>query len=130
MGTSTDANIAYGIDLGEDMWGWPWYNEDRYDANEDPLDLFYEWNKKEYGEDSPFEIFWHCSYECPMYILGLKGTELTANRGDAVDFEPSKLQEEVSDDRKKLLTDMIAKYNIKGDGGVPEPSWLLFSLWG
>jgi hypothetical protein len=129
MGTSTDANIAYGIDLGADMYEMPWYDEVRVE-DEDAMELFYEWNEKEYGKVSPFEIFMHCSYECPMYILGLNGSDLTANRGDAVDFEPSKLQEEVTEEQKKLLTDMIAKYNIKGEGGVTEPSWLLYSLWG
>lgn len=134
MGVSTDADIAFGIDLGEDIqYGLPWFNEaeDENDDNWEWDEAFEEWCDKEFGEgNAPFEIVLHCSYDYSMYILALKGTHLSASRGYAEEFDPAKLLEEVPKDRVQMFKDLVEKYNIKGENDVTEPSWLLFSLWG
>jgi hypothetical protein len=131
MGVSTDADIAFGIDLNEDMYNMPWYDEEKYEEEMDIEDLFYGWCEKEFGKDNaPFELIIHCSYECPMYILAMKGTNQSASRGCAQEFNPNELIEQSSGDKAQEYKMAIEKYNIKGEDDVTNPSWLLFSLWG
>jgi len=68
----------------------------------------------------PVEVFTHCHHECPMYIIGIRGTEQTANRG-----YPLELQEITKQD-PTIITDFCKKYNIKY---TEEPKWLLYSYW-
>src|SRR3990172_5744891 len=106
MSVSTDAILAFGFDLGDD--------EDeslaeRLGADRDDFD-FDEWiaeqagavypnghagiNSPEYQgysaarkaaiEACPVEVIMHCSYDCPMHFLALRGTEQRAWRGHTV----------------------------------------------
>jgi hypothetical protein len=130
MGVSTDAIIVYGLDIGEDLHGMPFYSEEKDEEGWAYDEQFEEWVKKEFGDECPFEILIHCSYDYPMYIFALKETYLSASRGYSQEFDPQQLQEKLTEEKKKHFTDVIEKYNIKGENGETEPSWLLFSLWG
>jgi hypothetical protein len=134
MGTSTNAYITYGIDLGEECkYGFPWFNEDEEDqeCGDDVNDLFDEWSNKVFGEGkSPYELVIHCSYDYPMYILTFKESSFYATRGCVEIFDPSKLLEEVDSTKIEKLKDFLTKYDIKDENGNSDTSWLLFSLWG
>ena len=155
MGTSTDADIAYGIDLGDDLYEMPWVSEDTEDDGDiekwwlrecgykDLYDDLWteegdygegytnEKNKENYAHKTkfmeshpcPVELHIHCSYDCPMYILAVKETTMSASRGYAVEFSPEDLK--FKDEDKVAFDNFIKKYKIEG-----KPTWLLYSLWG
>lgn len=108
MGVSTDAYLAWGVDLGEDT-EWP------EEADGDPS-----WWAHENLKDVVIET--HCSCEYPMYALVTVSTY--ASRGhaeeiskDFFDIDPEKEQEKLDAACEKLGIE-----KTKG-------SWLLFSLW-
>jgi hypothetical protein len=143
MGVSTNASIAYGVDLEEELpeviqrwldegddrdteeWlahtsGWvPVPGDDGYylqDANG-----VSSWQYVE--EHCPVELVYHCSDDYPMYIIAVRGSEITASRGypkviGSLDVDEVKL-EEATEWMAQHLPDIEWK-----------PEWLLYSMWG
>lgn len=139
MGTSTNAIIAFGIQL-EEGFEFPW--DDENDEN-DCVDWWrelnnynnpYDWKidkdywkyQNEWDKENPipFEIENYCSQECPMYILAVKGTVKTAERGYPNDFNPNDLK--VDPESLNIFKRFIDKYKISDEN----PKWLIFSYWG
>ncbi len=132
MGTSTDGILAYGVDLPEyegcDYSDLPWAEDGddefgdtiarlaggRQYPEEGWLD-----DKRKAAEACGLELVFHCSYDYPMYILAVRGTEHTASRG-----YPTEIKELPTPDATKLR-EWCKKYEIECD-----PKWLLCSLWG
>src|SRR5688572_2990968 len=103
MGVSTDAIIAFGFDLGEELpeslmtdadgeesfdW-WNWLDiylglgeEEDYKVRSDARKSF------------PLDVITHCSYDYPMYFLAISGTENRADRGTPEDVSLSDVDAE------------------------------------
>lgn len=115
MGVSTDAVVAYGVDLGEEIPQWVWDTFGLKDnSDEGDVDVY---SLSSAAQKRGLDIIYHCSYAYPMYILAIASSERRAYRG-----EPEKLSlPEISDEWKKTW----AQVAQAGD-----PTWLLFSLWG
>ena len=101
MGTSTDAILCFGIDLGgpDDERGFepPPYDPENPDGDNGPADHV--------GE---CELVSHCSHECPMYILAAPGTKVLAYRGYPQEVKglvvPRGSQEKLDAAMRKKLT--------------------------
>lgn len=132
MSTSTNAILAFGFDLGEEL---PevWASEEGFE--------FTEWAEKKAGlkwsaDDKDFwkkrdamlaglpaTLVTHCSGEYPMYFLALPGSVTSAHRGTPVAVaatgEPSGRQ-------------LTAMRKFCDDLGIEwkEPAWHIFSYWG
>lgn len=172
MGQSTDAILAFGMDVG-DEWSLPGVDsededsdstdlgeflarradlEDPYktllpaEVNEGPYAEYERWKaanpdfeaatsrwfaaKQQLEEAAPIEIIWHCSYDYPMYVIAMKGTQLSAARG-----YPKKIE-----DTRELVTTALSTAKIAEAARFVhehelldrpfEPAWLLFSMWG
>lgn len=139
MGTLTDANIGFGIEM-EEGCEFPWDEEGDWDGcyilwweyinnYENP----YDWNTKEYYQFKkewdeknpiPFSLENCCSRECAIYVLCVAETVKCASRGYPEYFNPHEL--EVNPDLLIKFKEFIKKYEISDD----EPKWLLFSYWG
>ena len=142
MGVSTDAILVYGISLGgPDDWiedplefmklddddaemhpdmdgyldresGLPQYGEDGHD-----------WGKlREFREQCPADLVWHCSYDCPAFILAVRGTEERALRGYPVEIKSLEPPDTALVER---FRQWCAERGIEG-----EPKWWLCSMWG
>lgn len=129
MGVSTDAIVAFGVDLGEEL---PEFLEDFDDGFDDYLASIsglpqygepgHSWDAHwAFAERFPVTIIHHCSGEYPMYILAVNGTEQRASRGYPHTLEPLTVTQEQID----KLRDFMAEHELEG-----EPAWLLFSNWG
>lgn len=140
MGISSDGEIAFGIDLGEegevtlpwsdheeieDWWaeangflithpepnsdddaGWErWFDARAVFLAENPL---------------PVQLVLHCSYECPMYVLAVPGTNVSASRGYPVEIK-------LTEPDPQPLLDFCKEHGIEVD---TKPAWLLFSVYG
>jgi hypothetical protein len=128
MGQSTDAIIAFGVDLGEELpefleefdgefdeflasisglpkWGEPGHSYEAHEA---------------FAKAFPVTIIYHCSGDYPMYVLAVNGTEQRAWRGEPQTIEPLV----VSDEQIAALRDFMNEHELDGDLG-----WLLFSNW-
>jgi len=83
--------------------------------------------KRKLEEAAPVELHWHCSYDYPMYILGLKGTHLSASRGtpEKVNFE--RLSKVVTDEKLAEARKFCEEVGLPPFYGA---DWLLFSMWG
>ena len=141
MGQSTNAIIAFGFDLGEELpdalaellriherdtdkvliaasnIGLPDYNEVGHDIYCAAFD------KAE--SELKIDLIEHCSAEYPMYFLAVRGSAKTANRGfpkalDDEDLDASKFHEG-GDAMYKFCT----KHGIEWQA----PQWHIFSMW-
>jgi hypothetical protein len=146
MGTSTDAILFYGVLLGDEDTEWDqpaWWTE--------ADDEFPEWEKQyaklhgvtyvwdEATEESNYddvlkkaheslcEVDYHCSSEYPMYYVGVKASEVSANRGypQRLDGHPASmigLQWDLWDEQlKQFCEEMELPYD--------NPGWYLVSIW-
>jgi hypothetical protein len=106
MGQSTDAYLAYGIDIGE-LEG-----EHQYDL------------PSHYDNKGPVGMVLHCSDNCPMGIIALSCTVQRAWRGDPLSVDMSKLA--IGPAADKLLKEFCEEHKLE----YKQPGWLLFSYWG
>lgn len=103
-------------------------------ANDDPRISKYfkqdhEWDK---AHPLPVELVNYCSGDCPMFILAVKESCISNNRGFPVQFDPSSLT--VSDEARRALLKFCVDYGLEISTEevteVREPEWLLSSYWG
>jgi hypothetical protein len=144
MGTSTNATVAFGFDLGEELPE-AWRTEDdsdgsfdwddivaaesgvvapvgEYDSSDPAWPKYWDATRKAVAK-FPFTLIHHCSGDCPMYFLAVNGTEQVARRG-----YPEKLKR-VEFAQHETIAAMRAfcdKHGIEWQ----EPAWHLFSYWG
>ena len=78
----------------------------------------------EFAESFPIILHMHCSYDCPMWILGLRATHFSARRG-----YPTTLQSlpHVNSRDVDLLCEFIRRTDIPTTG---EMGWVLCSFLG
>ena len=151
MGISSDGQLCFGIDFGEE-YEFPWIDEDGESDIDDwwrevngykPLytDLWDEngnygegyteekWQeeynrKREWDKQNPLpvEFCYYCSYDYPMHILSIPSTRIHCCRGEAVEVTNLK----IDDSWRGILKDFCDTYNIKFE----EPKWWLTSMYG
>lgn len=131
MGTSTDAIVAFGFNLGEE---WPESlrveDEDSPDFEDwiaDQLGLG-EWQEDGYWERKreavaafPVDIITHCSCDYPEYFIAVRGTEQRAHRGYPVRLEIP----EIDTAKIAALRQFCQQHGIEWE----EPVWHAFSMW-
>jgi hypothetical protein len=71
----------------------------------------------------PVDIVSHCSGEYPMYIVAIRGTERTANRGSPEVIDPASLA--VPAEKIEAAKAWCEAHRIEWQ----EPHWLLCSMW-
>jgi hypothetical protein len=133
MGQSTDGILVYGIPLDhedEPYSSLPWASEEDEDFDDTIARLA---GARQYPEDGWLEdkraavnacdisLTLHCSCDYSMYILSVRGTELSASRGNPLQIDGLPY---ITADQKRSLKDWCDKYGIEGD-----PRWWLCSLW-
>jgi len=146
MGTSTDAIIALGINLGGmEGDGLPPLIESLLEVMDDDFSEYelsvyeggLEWKddftveeKKEYYDkrrqllaDYPVEIIAHCSGDYPEYVVAVRGTRRWTRSGYPHSFDPKELVK-VKQEDIDAFNRWCKKYEIEGELG-----WLLFSYW-
>lgn len=117
MGVSTDAKLAYGVDLGDDgipAWLRDEFGVPREREDEDAGDT---WELTKALNAAGLDLEHHCSDTHTMYVLCVKDSATTAWRGypktiEALDVPP----------------EWGARWERVKRAG--EPRWLLFSWWG
>lgn len=139
MGQSTDALIAFGFDLGEDIEDFDVFTSDDEDLGIDEIfDAhigvvpYKEPGWVSHDEDekiraaAPAELIRHCSGDYPMYFLAVPGTKKLARRGYPEAIDPGHM--EVPAEKVSAFLEWCTKHGIE----VPEegPHWHLFSDWG
>lgn len=136
MGVSTDALMAFGFDLGEELPESFIYDEEEgFEADEfllrdygtgfpewqpdGPSDY---WKKREEALSKiPVDIITHCSGEYPMYFLAIRGTEHQARRG----YPSEAVQREIMSTEIDAMRAFCEKHAIEWQ----EPRWHIFSMW-
>jgi hypothetical protein len=149
MGVSTNGQICFGIAFEEgfefpwdryhygDIGAW-WRTVNRYEGpfypfgeggeykpgveENDPRIGEYFDHQREWHESNPVPIIDinYCSGGCPMYILSVPNTGMSARRGYPEEFDPSNLT--VSDHNIQSLLSFCAKYGIETEN---KPKWWL-----
>ena len=132
MGVSTNAILAFGIDLGEEQ-PWPDDDDDKYEDWEGYLcflaGLAYDnstWPEMEKViKASPVTMETHCSYDYPMYFAAVTSTVKIARRGYPNLFAslPPVEPKQIELFRQFLLE----RCGITVD--YAKLGWHLFSLW-
>lgn len=142
MGVSTDAILAFGFDLGEELP--EAFSSDSSDASFE----FDEWLQVRAGavypeghpgidsveyrtysdackaalDACPVDLITHCSYDSPMRFLAIRGTHKRANRGYPVAITTP----EIPPDAVAAMKAFCDEHGIEWQ----EPQWHIFSLWG
>lgn len=143
MGTSTDAKLAFGIDLGDELpekmkayldeegdecFDWGEFLSSLSDLQE-PIGNDYQapewsayWDKQSaFVKAFPLRMETHCSGDYPMYFLCINGTHIVASRGETVAVSTP----DVSPEKIAIMREFCDKYGIEWQ----EPTWQIFSLW-
>lgn len=148
MGQSTDAEIAFGVDLGEgEDCTFPWdagdiedwwrkFNgfvnpipEPEWDAERTPerdaqVTAYFKASRDWYNANPlPVDLISHCSGDYPMYILAVPGTHTSASRGYPIKLDPNDF---ARNPNTIEFREFCEKHNIEPN---EEPAWLLFSTW-
>jgi hypothetical protein len=109
MGQSTDAKLAWGVDLGEEVPAWL-FEEFGMEPGGDRWELNEALNAVGLGLES------HCSDACMMYTLCVEESLAVAWRGQPVKIE-----------RLDVPPEWPAEWERVKRAG--DPGWLLFSWW-
>lgn len=140
MGISTDAILAYGYDLGDDIEIEHEEDESKGEVLERRLlerlvgftdvwtkeDKTYFERERAAKKEMGLEIIYHCSEDYPMYFLASRGSEIRANRGYPVKINPLDINDNHDHWNAKLKEGMEALDIEPKD----EPGYHLFSMWG
>lgn len=150
MGVSTDAILAFGFNIadedempeklaaaGHDPEEYDGYFDfdlvvarevglteptGPYESNKELYSAYFE-AKRKAAAAYPLDVIAHCSGECPMRFLAVRGTEVNASRGNPVrltDYFPLITVEQI-----RAMRDFCERYEIEWQ----EPGWHLFSMW-
>lgn len=131
MGFSSDGLLVYGIDFGDlhpittkfTATGEVDYDCGDEDEDDDAYFDFDDFVVEKFGGPINIGLVMHCSYEAPMYILGIKSSFSFASRG-----YPERLGSQVVADPtwRETLKGFCDRFDIP----FSEPEWLLASLYG
>lgn len=136
MGTSTDAYLIYGINLGgeDDMSkrnfvkinGTNYCDSCRNNRDCDNCEEEHDQgllNSQPYPNTTGISIICHCSGDFPMFIIGIAETEFCAKRG----YPEEKMKiPEVSPKWDGMLKDFFKEHGLP----YKKPGWILASYWG
>lgn len=133
MGTSANAILAFGFDLGEELpealthidpedddadgWEFDQWIVERLGLADQDYDV-----RRSAVQAFPFDLITHCSYDYPMYFLAARGTEQVARRG----YPTAVAMKEATPEQVQAMRDFCAEFGIEWS----EPQWQIFSLWG
>lgn len=129
MGISSDGVLYFGFQVGDEDERPEWMGE---------FEDFDDWlcNKAGLAEDAPWEerkpiidgcpaeLQLFCSYDYPMYVLGVRDAEHRAYRGDIVEIGTAQLA--VEDEKIAAFKAWCEANGIE----YQEPKWLLCSMYG
>lgn len=100
------------------------YDKERYDTdsgyNKSWNDYWAKKNKLE--KEIGVALVWHCSSECPMYILAAEASVQTASRGNPIELGQSIA---VQDEWRQKIRAFCDRANIRFE----EPQFILCSDW-
>lgn len=129
MGISSDGVLYFGFQVGgeEEKPEWMEGFEDFDDflvakaglAEDSPYE-----DRKKIIEACPADLQLFCSYDYPMYVLGVRGAEHRAYRGNIVEIGPTQLS--VS----QIKVDAFKGWCFANGIDWQEPKWLLCSMYG
>jgi hypothetical protein len=134
MGVSSDAMLYFGFQVGGDEEPPEWLGEDEDGERRDFEEFVCE--KAGLATDAPYterskivdacpaDLHWFCSYDYPMFILGVRDAEHRVNRGYLKEIGPSDLA--VPDEKIAAFKAWCLENNIE----YQEPKWLLCSMYG
>lgn len=142
MGQSTDAIIAFGFDLGEEL---PESLQDLMEEHESEIDVVlatdagvelpsYEsgcdYSAYSAAHDSALagikiSLIEHCSGEYPMYFLAARGSNKRAHRGHPTSVSPEDLNGRRFDECVAQMKLFCERHDIEWQ----EPEWHIFSMW-
>lgn len=131
MTQSTNAILAFGFDLGEELpdafvddegFDFEAWAEKQAGMEWTPNDEGYFKRRDAMLADLPVKIETHCSADSPMYFLALNGMGTLAHRGypQAVEM-PAPTVEQID-----AMLSFCEKHGIDWQ----EPKWHIFSYWG
>lgn len=145
MGQSTNAILAFGFDLGEEIPGslmaqdedgsllfdWQYFvNKENgivnpFSSEPTPKDVYEKYFAQQAKglKEYPVAIKEHCFGESPMYFLAVNGTISVATRGYPQMVSPNT---EITDHQIKALKKFCKTHDIEWQ----EPAWYIFSYWG
>lgn len=129
MGVSSDGMLYFGFQVGGEEERPEWLGE--YEDFDDwlvgqsalPEDAPYE-ERKKVIEACPAELQLFCSYDYPMYILGIRDAEHCVNRGYLKEIGAAELAVEPA--KIEAFKTWCAGQGIEWQ----EPKWLLCSMYG
>lgn len=124
MGVSTNANICYGVHIGEDKELLPWVIKGEIESSQ--YEYWEWWEEHGDGKDMPFEMENCCSGDCPEWIIAMPGTIKTAYRGDPEEISMTDVDSYILNSQAF----MRFKKFLKSCGIKQEPKWYLYSYWG
>jgi len=127
MGFSSDGMLCFGFQVGgEDEkpeWLEGFEDFDDFICSDVPANAG--WKERKVVRDAcPADLFVFCSYDYPMYILGVRGAEHCASRGYIVEVGPKELTVEPA--KIEALKAWCEANKIEWQ----EPKWLLCSMYG
>lgn len=101
-----------------------WFKKLSRDEQDKYLDPRWEHHRKWVKDNPiPFDLVNYCSGDCPMYILAVPSTVITANRG-----YPERIVSLPEIKGIKQFTECLQKYGIHDC--IEQPSWYLSSYMG
>lgn len=97
------------------------------DGNGDPRVEEYDRSRDEWLAEHPipFETINYCSASCPMIMLAVPGSIITANRGYPREIDPASLT--VEPQAVDALLNFCKAHQLAYEG---DPGWYLSSYWG
>lgn len=130
MGISSDGILVYGIPYDEDET--PAFLEEfegDFDGYLDSISGLPDYGQpghdfaaqRAFREACPVDVVTHCSYDYPMYIIAVRGTESRNSRGYVTEIASL----DVSRERLSAFTEWCAERGITGS-----PKWCLVSMYG
>lgn len=130
MGVSNNAKLYFGFPIGEEDEKPEFMGE--YEDFEEFIEaragLDYSADGYEKcmaaREACPVELFMHCSYDFSMYVLGIRGAEYNAYRGELTEITPEMLA--VAPEKIAAFKTWCEEIGIAWQ----EPKWWLCSLNG
>ncbi len=142
MGQSTNAIIAFGFDLGEEL---PEHLQDLMDQRDGDIeevmafdsgmpiadiDSYFDYaSYKQAKEDAlkqvHIDLIRHCSGEYPMYFLAARGSDRTAYRGSPTALESFDLDTSTFTPAVDAMRSFCERHGIEWQGA----KWHIFSMW-
>ena len=129
MGVSSDGMLSFGFEVGGEDEPPAWMAD--YEDFDDflcakgglPINSGYA-ERKPVIDACPAELYRFCSWEYPMYILGVRGAEHCVNRGYTKEINAA----ELTVDQAKI--NAFKTWCNANEIEWQEPKWLLCSMYG